>query len=831
MGWLRPLLAYLAAAVVTTWPLAIHPASRLGAPSGPGDPYLNLWILGWDMQAVLGNPASILTGRIFNANIFHPAAGTLAYSDHLLLQSALLAPLYAITDDVVVCYNVLLIASLIASALAMHLFARSVIGTEGGAYLAGLAWGFGSYHFAHLIHLQLQSLYFLPLTFLVLHRVIAGRRRRDVIWLGVTAGLQALSSVYYGIIGGLALVVGGVVLAIGVGRWRSGAIARRLVAAGALAALLVAPVALVYWRVGQREGFGRNLYEAGRNAAYVASYLQVPPGNVVYGRTDLLRQRDAPGETAPPHTGPERELFPGFVLIALAIAGAWLGWRADTRPTVLAMIAIAALGFVLSLGPDGIRPLYAAFHRFVFGFQAIRAPARFSVLVLFGVCTLAAIGWRELSVRAHGVWPLRTQRRINHESHEEHEGQIAKKDSWFGCSNLRVLRDLRGYRGFVLFALAALEWVHVPPSLAPAPPLHTDIGQWLKGAPEPGAVAILPLDLDIASTPAMVQSLEHRRPIVNGYSGQRPSFYGPLVDALNTFPSGDALLALRESGVRFVVTPSPVAPIREDGTSPIVRRAGFSDGTIYELRWTPETEARLAAASTVEPPPVGPIPFHVGEVARYRVVWGGAGMNLSAGDISISVERPEYHLVVKAVTAPWVARFFEAQDVFATQTDAALLPQVHERDQREGSRHAARVFIYDDAARIVRTGRSLEAARAGDAVVLPMSSHARDAIAALFYARTLPLREGEHYRFPVNEAGRNLVVELAVGGREMIRVQGRAADAWRMTPRLRRRVEAREQMTATVWLSNDARRVPLALELDAGFGHVRVELESYQSGP
>ena len=68
-------------------------------------------------------------------------------------------------------------------------------------------------------------------------------------------------------------------------------------------------MALVYWRVGQREGFGRNLYEAGRNAAYVSSYLQAPPGNVVYGRTDLLRQRDAAGSTAPPHTGPSASCF------------------------------------------------------------------------------------------------------------------------------------------------------------------------------------------------------------------------------------------------------------------------------------------------------------------------------------------------------------------------------------------------------------------------------------------------------------------------------------------------------------------------------------------
>jgi hypothetical protein len=357
------------------------------------------------------------------------------------------------------------------------------------------------------------------------------------------------------------------------------------------------------------------------------------------------------------------------------------------------------------------------------------------------------------------------------------------------------------------------------------------VGQWLARASEPGAVAILPLDTDIASTPAMVQSLEYRRPIVNGYSGQRPSFYKALVDALNTFPSGDSLLALRDSGVRFVVTPAPVAPSHEDGPSPVVERARFNDGTIYELRWSPDIEARLAAASAIEPPPTGPIPFQVGELARYRVVWGSAGLNLSAGDISISVEPPAYRLVVTAVTAPWVAKFFEARDLFATQADSNLLPEVHERDQQEGSRHVTRAFIYDHAAGVVRTGRSVGDARADGAVVLPMFPQARDAIAALFYARTLPLREGVHYRFPVNEAGRNLIVELSVDGRENIRVQGRDVDALRIIPRLQRRVEEREQLSAILWLSNEARRVPLAVDIDARFGHIRVELESYRSAP
>src|SRR5204862_3585429 len=204
------------------------------------------------------------------------------------------------------------------------------------------------------------------------HRLVAGRRVRDVVVLGIATALQAVSSVYYGVIGGLALVIGAVALAAGVGRWRSTALLRRLYYAASIAVVLVLPVAIVYGRVAQREGFGRNLYEAGRGAAYASSYLQAPPGNVLYGRTGLLREqvRLKPDPTdgvkpeptdgnQPPRTGPERELFPGFVLIGLAVAGAWLGWRSDARPTVMAMLAVAALGFVLSLGPEGIRPLSA----------------------------------------------------------------------------------------------------------------------------------------------------------------------------------------------------------------------------------------------------------------------------------------------------------------------------------------------------------------------------------------------------------------------------------------------------------------------------------------
>ena len=48
---LRAAGLYLAAALVLTWPLAAKLTTHLGAVEGAGDPFLNLWILGWGMHA------------------------------------------------------------------------------------------------------------------------------------------------------------------------------------------------------------------------------------------------------------------------------------------------------------------------------------------------------------------------------------------------------------------------------------------------------------------------------------------------------------------------------------------------------------------------------------------------------------------------------------------------------------------------------------------------------------------------------------------------------------------------------------------------------------
>ena len=171
---------------------------------------------------------------MFDANIFHPAENTLAYSDHFLLQSLALSPVYAATGDAVLCYNLLVLASIALSGLAMHALARALTGSTPAAFLAGLAWACWPYRTAHLLHIQLQALYFLPLALLFLHRVVAGRRWRDAAALGAMTALQTIASVYYGLMTVIVLAVSGPVLAVATGQWRS----RRLLGRVMLAAVL-----------------------------------------------------------------------------------------------------------------------------------------------------------------------------------------------------------------------------------------------------------------------------------------------------------------------------------------------------------------------------------------------------------------------------------------------------------------------------------------------------------------------------------------------------------------------------------------------------------------
>lgn len=839
----HPTILYTLYAAVLTWPLVLHPLSLLASPQGPGDPYLNLWILGWDLRTLTTDPGALFTGRIFDANIFHPASGTLAYSDHLVLQAIALLPLYLVTHHLTLCYNVLLFGSLVGSALAMHRFVREVIGSEGGALVAGLIWGFCPFRFSHVIHLQLQALYLLPLAFLYVHRVIAAQRRADAVKLGIVAALQAASSVYYGVIGSVGLAIAAVSLAWVAGCWRRSVLHRRLVLAVGVGLLVVAPFIWPFYQVQRREGLVRNLFQASQNSARPVSYLRVNPFNAPYGWSGLLRAPQGASTGAAPE-GHERELFPGFIAMVLAAFGGWTARRGESRAAAVSFAALLVTGVTLSFGPDGVRWIYSTFFDLVFGAQAIRAPARFAVLATFGLAGLASLGMRALAARPP------TREALRRASPKPGEGGSAAKPTKGQPANGLGYRGQSRWLATVLpaliAALVALEYINTPLPYVPAPTLRTPVGEWLARAPGPGAVVYLPMGLDAENTPAMIESLEHGRPIVNGYSGHRPAYYPALVESFEDFPAPSALWTLHELGVRFIVTREPsrrVGSAPEPGAvsspSPLVLRATFGGEDVYELVWTAEVDATLPRPSAPAPPPPGPAPFRIGEEALYRVAWVGSGaMNLAAGTIRLVVRdpgrvtgavdagapAPRYVFEVSAETADWVSRFFQAQDRFASWADAELLSVRYEQHLREGRRVLDRMFEFDRARGLLRSFGADPDAPNNPALPIPPST--RDPVTTFFYARTLPLQPGYRVRIPVNDVGRNLIVDLQIT-EGTIDHDGRQTPALRIEPKLEYRIQRRSTPSVVVWMGRDERRIPLLITVDAAFGSFRAELVSY----
>ncbi|HEU5258511.1 MAG TPA: hypothetical protein VFU28_21140, partial [Vicinamibacterales bacterium] len=138
-------LAYAAVAVLMTWPLAAGMTRDVAWDLG--DSVLNMWILAWDCEQLRG----ILQGHyshlrhFFDANIFHPAPLTLAYSEHLVPQALQIFPIYALTKNPILCYNLLFLSTFVLSGLGMFLFAREVTGSTAAAVVGGLLFAFAPY--------------------------------------------------------------------------------------------------------------------------------------------------------------------------------------------------------------------------------------------------------------------------------------------------------------------------------------------------------------------------------------------------------------------------------------------------------------------------------------------------------------------------------------------------------------------------------------------------------------------------------------------------------------------------------------------------------------
>lgn len=301
-------VAYTVLSLVLTWPLALGLGSDV--PGDFGDSLLNMWILAWGAEHV----PQLLSGALswpqfWDANIFHPAPFALALSEHLFGQALQILPIYWLTGNIILCYNLLFISTFVLSAIGTYLLVHSLTGDRRAAFIAGLVYGFLPYRIASVPHLQVMSSQWMPFALYGLNRFVTTGSYQG---LGIgTAALvmQNWSCGYY-----LLYFAPFAPLFVVHRMWAVKKLAdlrtwAGLVAGAAVTLALTLPFLLPYTRAQQQFGFARPFREVVQYSANAWSYVTASENLWLFGKA--LRYY--------PHG--EGETFLGFVPWVLAAIG------------------------------------------------------------------------------------------------------------------------------------------------------------------------------------------------------------------------------------------------------------------------------------------------------------------------------------------------------------------------------------------------------------------------------------------------------------------------------------------------------------------------------
>jgi hypothetical protein len=510
---------YILVTVGMTWPLAPNADSAV---QDPGDPLMQIWVMRSIQHQLVTDPLNLWHGTAF-----YPFEQSLAYSEEAIATALLAWPVYLLTGNDILAYNVLLLGSFWLMALAVFLLARELGAYPGAAFVAGILAAFAPARFGHLSHLNMLVLGWLPLAMWAFAVFCHGGKRRYLLVGGIALGIQLFSSLHLAVFATLALGMFLLFLLYFDRTKRPWAPSDKylIITALLLPYLLFAPTLVPHLEVGERYGFERSRADVDMFASSPGAYLTVLPINQFWGTRLDVRQEPR---------------FPGGVALVGAVAAITFRRRWMVACAALITIIAMLLSFGLSIAVAGrtVPMPYALVYDLFPPIRTIRGVGRFGLLTVIGIPLLAAFGYT-------GLW-RHLRRRIG--AHARYAG--------LALSGLLVLT-------------ACIE-LRTTVATAPVPTAHElSVYEWLADQPA-GPVAEFPangLRLATQATPEevfqpiryMYGSTRHWNRILAGYSSFIPPAHMEILAQFDR--TGDRLShvdamnvgILQDLGIRWVI--------------------------------------------------------------------------------------------------------------------------------------------------------------------------------------------------------------------------------------------------------------------------------------
>ena len=490
---LAQLALFFGLATLHTWPLARDPLhlSRLDN----DDTAFNTWVVAWVAHQLPRDPV-----HLFDAPIFYPEHDTLAYSEHMVVQAVMGAPLQWAGVSPVLVFNLLIWAGMALSGFSMCVLLERWTGSAAAGIVAGCLYAFNAHLLTRFAHLQAMHMEFFPIALFAFDRLLKQPTIRVALLFALMFTLQALCSNYTMVLVAAAMMAA---LLVRPEPWRrdSRAVWLMLVVAGLVALVALVPFLLPYYRIRAEQNMARSLDEVEMFSATWRDYLTTA------GRMHLKLWAES-------FFGDRTSLFPGVAgtLLTIGTVISGLAWR---DPRARMALAFGVLGFALSFGT--FLPGYGWLHEHIPLLQGIRAAARWGLLFLIAIAMLSGFAVARLQQRwkAQWWWPALT---------------------------------------FALAGLVTLEAMRAPLSLVRyegIPAVHARLaGDDVK------AIVVFPLygrGQFQRNARYLLDQTRHWHPMINGYSSFVPTSFHERAARLQSFPDAASIQELRAIGISHVV--------------------------------------------------------------------------------------------------------------------------------------------------------------------------------------------------------------------------------------------------------------------------------------
>jgi hypothetical protein len=302
--FVRDVLVFLAFCLFTallTWPYVMH---WRDAVVDAGDPYLVSWILWWDYHQTFTDPL-----HLFHANLFYPLRYTLAFSENSYGISLLFFPLYALGARPLTVHTVAMFFGFVTCGYAAFRLARTLTGSNGAAWIAGIIFAFVPFRFGMMSHLPYLFSMWVPLLFEALVLFARERSKGRAVWLGVAFLMSGLTTITWFVFSLVPFVVVAAVLLTRYDIWRDRQFWIRGALALGLASLALLPFLVPYYIAAKLYNFQRSVEEVKSWSALPMHWLSAEPRNKMWhGMGDSL-----------PNAARFR-LFPGLLPVLLSLA-------------------------------------------------------------------------------------------------------------------------------------------------------------------------------------------------------------------------------------------------------------------------------------------------------------------------------------------------------------------------------------------------------------------------------------------------------------------------------------------------------------------------------